>query len=121
MICLWAGPKHYFYYYMLGITVWRTGESLNDVTTEAIVPELVPTRQFALASSIKAASFLMGGLLGYCLLFYMANVHYTWCYFAYLGSMFFCAIPSLLLLVNDEPIPPNPYRQDQSFSASMMQ
>lgn len=119
MICLWAGPKHYFCYYMLGITIWRTGESLNDVTTEAIVPELVPTSQFALASSIKAASFLMGGLLGYCLLFYMANVHYTWCYFAYLFAMFSCAIPSLLLLENDKPAPVNLHRSSKSFSANM--
>jgi len=121
MICLWAGPRLYFLTYMFGITVWRVGESLNDVTTEAIVPELVPTRQFALASSIKAASFLVGGLLGYCALFFMADVHYTWCYFAYLGSMFICAIPSLVLLINDKPAPPNPFRQGKSFAYNMSQ
>jgi len=119
ILCLWAGPRHDFWYYMLGITIWRTGESLNDVTTEAMVPELVPTRQFALASSIKAASFLMGGLLGYCLLFYMADVHYTWCYFAYLFAMFTCAIPSLVLLGNDKPAPVNLHRASKSFSANM--
>merc|ERR1719191_1923964 len=57
-ICLYAGPKHEFLLYMGGITLWRFGESLNDVTTEAIAPELVPQKQFGLASSIKAASFL---------------------------------------------------------------
>lgn len=119
MVCLWAGPRHDFYTYMLGITLWRLGESLNDVTTEAIVPELVPTSQFALASSIKAASFLMGGLLGYMLLFFMADVHYTWCYFAYLGSMFVCAIPSLVLLVNDSPGIPNPHRAGRSFARNL--
>lgn len=121
MICLWAGPRHDFLSYMGGITVWRLGESLNDVTTEAIVPELVPTKQFALASSIKAASFLMGGLLGYCLLFFMADVHYTWCYFAYLGSMFICAIPSLILLTNDKPSPVNKFRKGRSFMTNMSQ
>lgn len=121
MVCLHAGPAHEFYYYMFGITLWRLGEALNDVTTEAIVPELVPTHQFGLASSIKAASFLLGGLLGYCLLFFMADVHYTWCYFAYLGAMFICAVPSLLLLVNDAPLPPNPFRTGKSFMTNMRQ
>jgi hypothetical protein len=87
---------------------------------DAIVPELVPTKQFALASSIRAASFLVGGLLGYCLLFYMAEVHYTWCYFAYLACMFICAMPSLMLLVNDAPAPPNAQRSEQPFSSNMM-
>jgi len=120
MVCLYAGPRKEFWFYMFGITLWRLGESLNDVTTEAIVPELVPTQQFAVASSIKAASFLVGGLLGYILLFFMAEVHYTWCYFAYLGCMFVFAVPSLYLLINDKQAPRNPFRpKDTSFSENL--
>jgi len=37
------------------VFVWRFGEAINDVTTEALVPELVPPEQFQVASSISSA------------------------------------------------------------------
>merc|ERR1719263_904904 len=49
----------------------------------------------------------------------MAEVHYTWCYFAYLAAMFICAVPSLVLLVNDSPAPINLHRKGLSFWSNM--
>jgi MFS family permease len=106
---------------MTGIALWRLGESLNDVTTEAIVPDLVPAKQFGIASAIKAASFVAGGLMGYIALYFMAAVHYTWCYYAYLGCMFITAIPSLMLLNKDLPAKPNKYREGNTFGENMSQ
>lgn len=111
-VCMWAGLKRYFFIYMFGVTLWRTGEALNDVTTEAIVPEMVPQKQFEVASAIKACSFLAGGLFGYILVYAFADLDYRWCYYAYLLSMFATALPSLLLLSNDDPAPPNQYRKE---------
>jgi MFS family permease len=121
LICLFAGPRHDFFLYMTGIALWRLGESLNDVTTEAIVPDLVPAKQFGIASAIKAASFVAGGLFGYIALYFMADVHYTWCYYAYLGCMFITAIPSLMLLNKDLPCKPNKYREGNTFGENMSQ
>jgi len=121
LICLWAGPRHDFITYMAGIALWRLGESLNDVTTEAIVPDLVPTKQFGIASAIKAASFVAGGLAGYIALYFLAALHYTWCYYAYLACMFLTALPSLLLLNRDLPAKPNKFREGNTFSQNMSQ
>lgn len=121
LICLWAGPRHDFLTYMFGIFLWRLGESLNDVTTEAIVPDLVPVKQFGIASAIKAASFVTGGLLGYIALYFLAAVHYTWCYYAYFACMFITAIPSLMLLNRDLPAKPNEFRVGNTFGENMQQ
>jgi len=48
-------------------------------------------------------------------------VHYTWCYFAYLGAMFTCAIPPLLLLNNESPAEANKFRAGNSFAYNMSQ
>ena len=37
---------------------------MNDVTMEALAPEMVPSSQYAMASSVKGALFLLGGVLG---------------------------------------------------------
>jgi len=121
LVCMWAGPRHDFLTYMTGIFLWRLGESLNDVTTEAIVPDLVPVKQFGVASAIKAASFVAGGLLGYIALYFMAAVHYTWCYYAYMACMFITAIPSLTLLNRDAPAKPNKFREGKTFAENMSQ
>jgi diazepam-binding inhibitor (GABA receptor modulating acyl-CoA-binding protein) len=81
---------------------------------------MVPRSQFALASSIKASSFLCGGLLGYGLLYCMADVHYSWCYYAYLFCMFTFSIPPLLMLTNDAPMAPNPHRKGNSFLTNIV-
>merc|ERR1719265_754478 len=90
--------------FMIGITVWRFGEALNDVTTEALVPELVPHSQWQLASAIKSLMFLMGGLFGYMLLLLLPEIHYSWLYYAYLIGMFAGVIPPLFSLSQDTSI-----------------
>jgi len=119
-ICILSAKQHAFLSFLAGIFIWRLGEALNDVTTEAIVPEMIPQKQYGIASSIKASSFLLGGLLGYSLLIIFAKVHYGWLYYAYLFGMFTCAIPSLMMLDNDVPLD-NPSRRlnQESFSHSL--
>uniref|UniRef100_A0A7S4SF09 Major facilitator superfamily (MFS) profile domain-containing protein n=1 Tax=Alexandrium monilatum TaxID=311494 RepID=A0A7S4SF09_9DINO len=102
-ICVLAGRDRAFLGFLSGIFVWRIGEGLNDVTTEAIVPELVPPSQFQIASAIKASSFLLGGLFGYVLLIVFENVHYSWLYYAYPIGMFVASLPPLYLLNSDRP------------------
>jgi len=102
-ICVLSAKEHSFLSFLSGILVWRLGEALNDVTTEALVPEMVPQEQYQMASAIKASSFLLGGLFGYALLILFADMEYGWLYYAYPLGMFACAVPSLLLLNRDRP------------------
>jgi len=103
VVCICSGRSHHYYPFIFGILLWRLGEALNDVTTEALVPEMVPKSQYGIASAIKASMFLVGGLFGYALLIVFATVHYSWLYYAYLSGMFLGAIPSLMLLTKDAP------------------
>jgi hypothetical protein len=118
-MCMFAGPRHRFLLYMGGIMLWRVGESLIDVTTEAILPDLVPVRQFGFASAIRSVSFTCGGLIGFILLYCMADVHYTWYYYAYLGAMFVMAVPPLCLLVKDSPAPQSTWRTGTTFTENI--
>mmetsp|Transcript_17896 Transcript_17896/g.36140 ORF Transcript_17896/g.36140 Transcript_17896/m.36140 type:complete len:451 (+) Transcript_17896:1-1353(+) len=102
-ICVLSARGRDFLSFLSGILVWRLGEAMNDVTTEALVPEMVPQQQYQTASGIKACSFLLGGLFGYALLEVYADAHYTWLYYAYPMGMFVCAMPSLMLLDKDHP------------------
>jgi len=121
-ICLLAANVHAFYPFLFGILVWRLGEALNDVTTEALVPEMVPQEQFQTASAVKAASFLLGGLFGYVMLMILVHVHYSWLYYAYLFGMFVSAIPALSLLASDLPLAHTQMRQrEDSFVSAMIQ
>lgn len=101
--CMITASRDCFYSFMFGIFLWRLGEAINDVTTEALVPELVSAEQFQQASAIKAALFLFGGLFGYLLLIAAAGLHYSWLYYAYFFGMFITSIPVLLLLNDDAP------------------
>merc|ERR1740138_991658 len=119
-MCLISAKSHNFYSFIAGILIWRLGEALNDVTTEALVPEMVPKSQFKIASAIKASSFLFGGLFGYLLLIVFVEVHYSWLYYSYLLGMFLCAVPSLMLLTNDGPFG-NSREHADGFLSSMVQ
>jgi len=105
-VCFLADKTASFMCSLSGIMLWRFGEAINDVTTEALVPEMVQPEQYQLASGIKASSFLLGGLLGYVLLLIFDEVAYEWLYFAYPLFMFFCSVPGLALLDSDEPFAP---------------
>mmetsp|Transcript_36783 Transcript_36783/g.101156 ORF Transcript_36783/g.101156 Transcript_36783/m.101156 type:complete len:625 (+) Transcript_36783:67-1941(+) len=102
-ICLYAGPRLQYWMFMLGITIWRIGEAMNDVTIEALTPELLPASQFQKASAIKAGFFLVGGLAGYVAVLFSARLHYTWTYYAYLTLKIPLAIPTFMLVSNDAP------------------
>lgn len=120
-ICVLAGRDGGFLSFLSGILLWRLGEALNDVTTEALVPEMVPPSQFQVASAIKASSFLLGGLLGYVLLMVFAEVHYSWLYYAYPIGMFLTSLPPLYLLNENRPIVhAKTGHDDQNFLASMV-
>jgi len=103
-ICVLSARERDFLSFLSGILVWRLGEAMNDVTTEALVPEMVPQEQYQTASGIKACSFLLGGLVGYTILMVFSDLHYTWLYYAYPIGMFVCAVPSLYLLDKDHPV-----------------
>jgi hypothetical protein len=90
--------------FVFGILLWRVGEALNDVTTEALVPELVPQSQYAVASAAKAASFCLGGVTAYIVLDFMVGYHYTWLYWSYAVGMMVFAIPCQMLLSDDSPL-----------------
>lgn len=98
IFCRMAGPTHQCGFFLFGLFVWRVGESFNDVTTEALCPEMLPREQFEVSSAIRAAMFLVGGLAGYVAIALMSQVHYTWLYYAYLVMMFLCGIPPLLFI-----------------------
>jgi len=121
-ICVLAAEQHTFLSFLSGILVWRLGEAINDVTTEALVPEMVPQSQFGIASSIKACGFLLGGLFGYTMLIILADLDYSWLYFAYPIGMFLCAIPSLMMLDKDVPVGMGMKKQTKdTFSSSLLQ
>ncbi len=82
--------------------------------------DAVPESQYQLAGAIKSSSFLVGGLFGYAMLIVLADVHYSWFYYAYLLGMFSCAIPSLLLLQDDAPSGKT-QKLDENLSASLIQ
>jgi len=98
VLCLVADAHKLQMMMLVGILLWRMGEAINDVTTEALVPEMVPESQYQVAAAIKASSFLLGGLGGFILLIATAHLHFTWLYYAYLVGMLLAALPSMLLL-----------------------
>lgn len=102
-LCHWAAPRGHFWWFGIGVLIWRIGEGLNDVTTEAICPEMLPPEQFEISSAIRASMFLVGGLIGYVMVAVFAHIHYSWLYYAYLIMMFSCGIPPLLLINKDCP------------------
>jgi MFS family permease len=101
-VCHWSAPRGHFFAFGWGVLIWRFGQGLNDVTTEAICPELLPPEQFQISSSIRAMMFLVGALTGYVLVLFL-QVHYSWLYHGYLIAMFVCGLPSLLIINKDMP------------------
>lgn len=96
-------PRGNFFVFFTGIVIWRVGDGLNDVTTEALCPELLASQQFQFGSVVKSALFLLGGLVSYGLLLLFADVDYNWLYYCYLSLMLVTTIPALLILRQEEP------------------
>jgi len=101
LLCLIAGPERNRDVFLVGVFIWRVGEAFNDVTTEAICPEMLAKSQYEISSAVRASMFLVGGLSGYAMIAWMAHVHYSWLYYAYLLMMFVCGVPQLLLIGHD--------------------
>lgn len=120
-ICVLSGRDRGFMSFLSGITVWRFGEALNDVTTEALVPDLVSKKQFQIASAIKASSFLLGGLFGYALLIIFADAHYSWLYYAYPIGMFVASLPPLYMLNSNKPVQHAKGQNQETFMESIVQ
>lgn len=107
LICMMSDAGHNFYWFMFGILTWRLGETMNDVTMEALAPEMVPSQQYAMASSVKGALFLLGGVLGYVMLMFTVQLHFSWLYGAYLVMMLVSSMPALFLLRENSSIRPS--------------
>lgn len=102
--CFIADLHRYFYCFVFGILLWRIGDALTDVTTEALVPELLPNSQYKAASIAKATQFLLGSIFGFVTLIFMRDFKYTWLYWAYALGMLVFSIPSQVLLWDDSPL-----------------
>lgn len=120
LLCIWSDASKNFWLFMVGILFWRTGEAFNDVTVEALAPEMVPPAQYQTAGAIKAAVFLLGGVMGYVSLIVLANYDFGWVYTAYLFGMLICALPQLIILtVVESPRIKFRYGRNESFTQSM--
>jgi len=120
LLCICSDASKNFWLFMAGILFWRLGEACNDVTVEALAPEMVPPAQYQTASAIKAAIFLLGGVVGYVALILLADYTFDWVYTAYLIGMLVCTIPQLIILsVVDNPRIKFRYDRNESFLQSM--
>lgn len=120
LLCICSDASENFWLFMVGIVFWRTGEACNDVTVEALAPEMVPPAQYQTASAIKAAVFLLGGVVGYVSLIVLADYNFDWVYTAYLFGMLICTLPQLIILtVVESPRIKFRYDRNESFMQSM--
>ena len=85
--CIVAAQLGTPHWYLVATVLWMLGETMVDMTTETLVPELVPRSQFDLAGSTRALSFLLGALSGYAALIVFRNFHYSWLHYGYLIVM----------------------------------
>jgi len=83
-------------WYMLAVVLWMLGEAIADVTTETLVPELLPRSQYDIGSALRAINFLVGGLVGYSTLIAFRHCHHSWLYYGYLLVMLVCAFLTLM-------------------------
>jgi len=96
--CLVAASIEDLRWYLAGVVLWMLGEAMADVTTETLVPELLPQSQYEASSQIRSLNFLLGGLIGYVALITFRGLHFSWLYYAYLFVMLVCAFLSLCLI-----------------------
>lgn len=89
-------------WYMAATVLWMLGEAMTDVTTETLVPELLPRSQYEISSAIRSLNFLIGGLSGYSALVILRHLHYSWLYYGYLVVMIFCAFLTLCFMRTGE-------------------
>merc|ERR1719282_903246 len=63
--CVAAANIGSVWWYLAGVVLWMLGEAMADVTTETLVPELLPRTQYEISSALRSLNFLLGGLAGY--------------------------------------------------------
>jgi len=100
--CLVAAEISSTGWYLTATVLWMLGEAIADVTTETLVPELLPRAQYEVSSSIRALNFLLGGLTGYTMLIVFRHQHYSWLYYGYLILMLLCAFLTLIFIGHDD-------------------
>lgn len=96
--CMLAAPSANVELYLASTALWMLGEAMTDVTSETLVPELLPRSQYDISSSIRSLSFLVGGLVGYMLLILSGDMHHGWIYYSYIVLMVGCACVTLVFL-----------------------
>lgn len=105
LLCKTAGDEQDASKYMLGCTIWMLGEAMADTTTEALVPELVPSQQFDLASSIKSLHFLLGGMFGFvAIIYHRSEQSFAWLYAWYFILMQAFAITTIAVMQGRAPV-----------------
>jgi len=117
--CLVAAHMHSVPWYLTSTVLWMLGEAMADVTTETLVPELLPRSQYEIASSVRALNFLLGGLTGFAMLIAFRHMHFSWLYYAYLILMTLCAALSLVFVSTGEAQPTIRSNRDAAFSVLM--
>lgn len=100
--CVVAAEIGSVWWYLAATVLWMLGEAMADVTTETLVPELLPKSQYEVASAIRALNFLLGGLVGYAALIVFRHLHYSWLYYGYLLVMLVCAFLTLCFIQPDD-------------------
>eukprot|EP00747_Dinoflagellata_sp_TGD_P223300 gnl/TRDRNA2_/TRDRNA2_94897_c0_seq1.p1 gnl/TRDRNA2_/TRDRNA2_94897_c0~~gnl/TRDRNA2_/TRDRNA2_94897_c0_seq1.p1 ORF type:complete len:423 (-),score=69.31 gnl/TRDRNA2_/TRDRNA2_94897_c0_seq1:60-1238(-) len=109
-------------WYFASITLWMVGEAMADVTTETLVPELLPTKQYELSSNLRSINFFVGGITGYVLLICLRGYHYIWLYYLYLVSSIVCAFLSLIFIDESRlPSVPEASRTQVQFRTALTQ
>jgi len=111
--CVVAAQIHSVWWYMAGTVLWMLGEAMADVTTETLVPELLPKSQYEVSSAIRALNFLLGGLVGYAALIVFRHFHYSWLYYGYLIVMLVCAFFTLCFINTDDLVVRRPKRKNE--------
>jgi len=121
--CVIAAQIHGVWWYLAATVLWMLGEALADVTTETLVPELLPRSQYEISSAIRALNFLLGGLAGYAALILFRNFHYSWIYYGYLLVMLVCAFLTLCFINTDDlsVLKPKSGRKETPLSTLILQ
>mmetsp|Transcript_68400 Transcript_68400/g.216385 ORF Transcript_68400/g.216385 Transcript_68400/m.216385 type:complete len:548 (-) Transcript_68400:77-1720(-) len=84
--------------YLVASAVWMLGEAMADTTTEAVVPELLPPKQYDLASGVRSGQAFAGSLTGLVCIIIFRDVHHHWLYLAYVVMMVVCTFITVLLM-----------------------
>lgn len=104
--CMLSAQMNSLTWFFIGTLLWMIGEAVTDVTTETLVPMLLPRSQYEISGSIRSLSVLFGGLAGYFMIVVFRHWHFSWIYYLYLTTMIVCASVSLSVIpIEDQDQP----------------